>query len=271
MKHSGWNPARRNRNIGTAKAGFGQNNRLVIPGSWHDIRVYWERLRDPVVVERDGFVVLVEPCAAGYVHAVTVDDAMHVLSLLPKEHTEGIRVIALRQPTRKQSILSGVWGRLAYFASFAQVEGPSIFLEARPIDDSYTLSRSMKPETAEELERLREDGHEVIGERRHWRIRTTPESVRATQLYRTLPHEVGHYVHYQREVLEASGGDYDDERRLQDLHFNRPTREKEDFAHRYAREFGKRMAQEGSLPFERLAEAASMRRLGLDPAWFGVS
>ena len=48
----GWNPSRRNRNIGTAKSGHGQNNRLVIPARWSDDRVFWEKLRDPIAVER---------------------------------------------------------------------------------------------------------------------------------------------------------------------------------------------------------------------------
>ena len=32
MNRRGYDPTRRNRNIGTAKAGHGQDNRLVIPG-----------------------------------------------------------------------------------------------------------------------------------------------------------------------------------------------------------------------------------------------
>ena len=32
----GWNPVRRNRNIGTAAPGHGENNRLVIP--WRGLR-----------------------------------------------------------------------------------------------------------------------------------------------------------------------------------------------------------------------------------------
>jgi hypothetical protein len=32
---------------------------LVIPGSWTDPRVYWERLRDPVHVEADGYTLLI--------------------------------------------------------------------------------------------------------------------------------------------------------------------------------------------------------------------
>lgn len=51
MKRPGYNPTRRNRKIGTKHAGFGQNNKLVIPWAWADDRIFYERLVDPVIVE----------------------------------------------------------------------------------------------------------------------------------------------------------------------------------------------------------------------------
>lgn len=51
MKHRGWNPTRRNRNIGTSKSGYSQNNKLVIPEPWHDLsKIFWECLVNPVVI-----------------------------------------------------------------------------------------------------------------------------------------------------------------------------------------------------------------------------
>ena len=271
MKRSGWNPARRNRNIGTTKSGHGLDNRLVIPESWRDPRVYWERLKDPVSVDDSGFTVLIEPCADGFAHAVTVDDVLRVLSFFPHEDIARIRAVALRKPTRKQRILSCVWGRLAYFASFGGTTGPAIILEAQPVNDVFELPRSQTPDAAEELERLRSDGHEIVAQRRTWRIETSLESVRNTQLYRTLPHEVGHYVQYDRDVRQAANGDDDAQTRLQDIYFRKPSREKEDFAHRYAREFYESASAARRLPFDRLASPEQIRRFGLQPAWFGVS
>ncbi len=246
-------------------------NRLVIPESWNDPRVYWEKLRDPVTVERHGFTIVVEPCSPGFVHAATVDDVVRVLGLIPHEGIARIRAVALRQPTRKQRILACVWGRLAYFAELGTAEGPAIILEAQPVDGSVTWPRSMTPDVAEELERLRTDGHKVTGQRRHWRIESTLASVRTTQLFRTLPHEVGHYVQYDREVRQQAGDDAGTLMRLQDLYFTKPSREKEHFAHRYAREFFERMSDQRRVPFDRLVDVPRMKRVGLDPEWFAAS
>jgi hypothetical protein len=40
---AGRDPRRRNRNIGAAKQGHGQDNRMVIPEPWADRRVFYER------------------------------------------------------------------------------------------------------------------------------------------------------------------------------------------------------------------------------------
>jgi hypothetical protein len=269
VKRSGWNPNRRNRNIGTAKSGHGLANRLVIPDSWNDPRVFWEKLRDPVIVEQNGFTIVVEPTSPGFAHAVTVGDVLRVLGLIPHEDVQRIRAVALRQPTRKQRVLSCVWGRLAYFAELGTARGPTVIIEAQAINGSFQFPRSATPDRTEELDRLRADGHTVTSERRHWSIQTTLESVRSTQLYRTLPHEVGHYVHYDREVRIAAKGDVDEELRLQDMHFTKAGREKEDFAHRYAREFYENMSAQRRVPFERVLDTVRTARLGLDPIWFG--
>jgi hypothetical protein len=217
-----------------------------------------------------GFTILVEPCASGLVYALTVDDLVRMLGLLPADDFAPLRTIVLRQPTRKQRILSEVWGRLVYRADLGETKGPAVILEAQPRDLCMTWSRSLSPHGAEEIERLRADGHVVSGERR-WRIETSFEATRATQLFRTLPHEIGHYVHYQREVERPAGDDVDAWCALYDRYFSKPQREREDFAHRYAREVGERLAAAGSIPYPRIVDAANMRRWRLDPAWFGVA
>ena len=270
MKRAGWNPTRRNRNIGTERAGHGLANRLVIPDSWNDPRVYWAKLRNPVVVEAGGLSFFVEAPSAGCAHAVTLDDVLRVLGMLPPEHVRWIRAIVLRQPTRKQRILSCVWGRLAYFSKIGATEGPMIILEAQRIPGESRWSKSLQPDDAEELQRLREDGHEVVSGRRSWTVRSNLESVRATQLFRTLPHEVGHYVQYDAEVRQRAMDAPEEWTQLEDAYFSRPVREREDFAHRYAREFLERQVREGRLPFERCIDEVRMTQQKLDPTWFGA-
>jgi hypothetical protein len=230
----------------------------VIPESRRDRRVFWERLRDAVRLDINGFAFLVEPCRPGFVHAVTVDDAVHLLALLPPDDLATLRAIVFRQPTRKQRILSAVWGRLAYSAEIGAMHGPAVILEAHPLDHCYQHTRSLSPDEAEELDRLRADGH-LVSQGPRFRIQTSLTSTRATQLFRTLPHEIGHLVHYNREVRLRARGDF----------FTRPAREREDFAHRYAREVVAALSAAHRLPFPRLEDPRRMRRQGLDPAWFG--
>jgi hypothetical protein len=270
MKRAAWAPARRNRNIGTARSGHGLANRLVIPGSRNDPRNFWEKLHDPVCVEAGGFTLLVEPCLPGFVHPVTVDDALRVLGLFPSKDVARIRTLVFRQPTRKQRILSCVWGRLVYFATFRGGGGPAVILEAQEPAGQLEWPRSLAPDDADEIDRLRQDGHEITLGRRSWSIRMRLESIRATQLFRTLPHEIGHYVHYDRDVRQQAADDPGERLRLEKAYFGKPRREHEDFAHRYAQEFAEKWTRARRLPFERLADKRRLNRQGIRPAWFGL-
>jgi hypothetical protein len=138
------------------------------------------------------------------------------------------------------------------------------------VDDAVRVLGLFPPDDVEELERLRGDGHSVSGGRR-WKIQSSLGSIRSTQLFRTLPHEVGHHVQYDREVRLAAGGDPGAYEALEDRYFTKPQREKEDFAHRHAREFVERLSAERRVPFPRIADEARMRQWGLDPTWFGVA
>jgi hypothetical protein len=272
MQRPGYNPTRRNRNIGTDKAGYGQNNRLVIPEAWADDRLFYEKLVDPIEIEvpvRSVSVhIIVEPPQTGFVHACTIDDIVHVMRMIPVEHFAPIKVIVLRQPKRKERILSPVWGRLVYWSNIGVHSGPTIYLESQDIARAKKWTTSLDPDGARELERLLDDGHSVRFNRRHHLIASTPDSVRKTQLYRTLPHEIGHYVDYLRSVEEPSRDDYDRHYELSKLYWKKPPQEREAFAHRYADEFRARMTREGRLPFERIVDEAAMRRQGLLPEWF---
>ncbi|MBN2496868.1 MAG: hypothetical protein JXR96_19920 [Deltaproteobacteria bacterium] len=126
----------------------------------------------------------------------------------------------------------------------------------------------------QELDRLEEEADESHFDGRHHRLTFGPEAVRKVQLYRSLAHEVGHLVHYQREVDIPAKMDSEDLElweRLHDAFFCRAQREREDFAHRYSVTWRRRLVEQGIIPFDRQADAEAMRAEGLDPSDFGSS
>jgi hypothetical protein len=265
MRRSGWDARRRNRNIGTAKAGRGQDNQMTLPDKWMGVKwtQFHERLNNPVSLQRSihghDITFLVEPVQPGFFHACTPADIVKILELLPQKHIEGIDLIVLRQPKRKERILEPVWGRLRYWVEIQQYSGAAIYLEANRADSVNHWSKSLSSDSVQELERLIEDGHQVTSESRQYVIQMTADSIRTTQLYRTLPHEVGHYVDY---LLST------DEEGSDDLFWSKPSKDKEDFAHRYAREFVERERAAGNIPFQRQLDGAALLAEGLSVSWF---
>ena len=263
---------RRNRNIGTGKSGHGQDNRLVVPEPWADARRFWERIRKPVLVERtvcgQALPFVVEAPRPPFLHPCTVDDLAELIDLLPSSDIRGIAFVALRQPTKKQALLSLVWGRLVYHAEVAGLSGPALILEAQRFPGSVRWPKSLQPWDAAELDLLRSDGHIVSDEVRFYRVASEPTAMRATQLFRTVPHEVGHYLDYRQRVLDTRSSEQEFKRNL-DLFWSRPAREREEFADRYAREFrDKRVSR---VPFPHRFDAVRIKRDGLEPAWFQAS
>jgi hypothetical protein len=123
--------------------------------------------------------------------------------------------------------------------------------------------RSHWSRTTEELEPLRADGHRITTTRHEHLIHTGLAAARATQLYRTLPHEIGHWVNYKDKVIMASGGAEASEDELSERYCRRPAAEREAFGHRYADELGARLRVTGQIPFERIFGPVSLRHDGL--------
>jgi hypothetical protein len=202
-------------------------------------------------------IFIVEETSGGCVHACSIDDVRHVLAHLPAADWEGLDTFVLRQSTRKQRTLRPAWGRLLYFADLgapgraAKRKGPAVLLEAVNCEAKLKWPSSLHPDDQAELDRLREDGHIVEQIRRQHVFSMTREAVRATQLYRTLLHEIGHWVDWLNKVERPSeyGGDFD---ALREAYFQRPRDEREAFAHRYADEIRERLTRFGVIPFERL-------------------
>ncbi len=206
MRRAVFRPERRNRNIGPAKQGHGQDNRLVVPDGRHDVRWSDSRLTAAISVDRviNGRTLrfLVEPPRRDSAHACTLDDIAQLLLLLPPSDHEGISVIVLRQPTRKQEILRGAWGRLVW--SFGDL-GTAIVLDTVSPGTKLALPRSSGPADMAEMDRLREAGFPVVETRRAYELTMTLDAVRALQLFHTLLHEMGHFADHEARRRAGDG------------------------------------------------------------------
>ena len=253
---SGYNPSRRNRKIGTAAHGYGQDNELVIPSLLHGERRWAETLKSFKAVTESvsgrKVTFIVENPSPGSDHCCSILDVCHVLKHIPFDDWHGLTTFVFRQPTRKQRIIAPVWGRLFYSADFGSLNrnlplaGPTIILEAVRAGETFKWGKGLRPQDAHELERLRSDGHGIVSSARQHLITTTAESVRSTQLFRTLLHEIGHWVDFLAKV-ERAKGDYGE---LIDQYFARPHDEREAFAHRYADETFLKLFKSGIFPFD---------------------
>jgi hypothetical protein len=103
------------------------------------------------------------------------------------------------------------------------------------------------------LERLKEDGHEIVTTKHGHRINVRLESIRATQLYRTLLHEIGHSVDNDRDPIA----------------FDRKSPlEKGTFARQYADKLRERLIRFGIIPFARIFDRKTIARDGLSVSDF---
>ena len=262
MTKSGYNPVRRNRNIGTPKQGRGRTNAMTIPAVCHCERNWWENLGPFVVSEQSvgphKITFILEQTRESCVHACTIDDICHILSLVPSSDMESLDTVVMRQPTRKQELVNPAWGRLAYSADLGRPgkktrrSGPAVFLEAKNPTEVWKWSRKLCPEDALELDRLRADGHRVEDTGKRFIFRSDLESIRATQLYRTLLHEVGHWVDWLEKVVRPAKDDYAKYEVLADRYFARPKKEREGFAHQYADKLRRNLTAEGRIPFQQI-------------------
>lgn len=164
--------------------------------------------------------------------------------------------VVMRQPTRKQRILHHVWGRAVFHFDLAENRGAAVMLEAQTIKP-FAWTDSLGPDSRQELDRLRADGHDVRRVKRGFQVHPTGASLRNTMLYRTLLHEIGHHVDFRKCSVDEWA--------------SKLPREKEYFAHRYATELAASLRLRGVLPFDGLFDPASMLREGLQPQWFGES
>ncbi len=273
----GRNSTRRNRNIGTSASGHGRDNRMEIPDRrgliwyWRDLGKY--RTVQKMICGREVRFV-VESTNRGCAHACTVEDIAWLLSHLPAQDWEGLSLFVLRQPKRKEEVLSGTWGRLAYGGTFGRpqdgmVEGPAVLIEAMPPNYKFTLNASLGPAGQLELGRLHRDGHTITRRGSRFVVQCSFDSIRSTQLYRTVLDEIGHWLDWlqkvSRPIAPPDIGENEWQWR-QDLELEydrRAPREREAFANQYADRMWDRLTAAGVIPFERI-----MTFDGLDAADF---
>lgn len=253
----GWNPIRRNKHVGTKANGHGSNNKLVIPESWHESKRFYECLKSYVLVTRAvgnrDLHFFVEPTKQNWFYPCTIDDICAILAHCPLDDISVFDFIVLRQPTRKQHILSPVWGRAIFSFDISSYSGTAIILEAQSLAPIIWGS-SIRTEFSREIDRLRADGHEVCRTRRDIKIHVTPNSLRNTLLYRTLLHEIGHHIDYKR----WSESEW----------CNRTRTEKEDYAYRYADKIFQTLQRKGIVPFKPIFSLQSFEKDRLSLDWF---
>jgi predicted SprT family Zn-dependent metalloprotease len=127
-------------------------------------------------------------------------------------------------------------------------------LEAVELNKKITWNKSQSPDDQKEFERLKKDGHVFLDHKRNFTSLLNIENVRNTQLYRTLLHEFGHYVHYL-EVVERAGNDDDDfeEWETRDDSYHKIQKDvKEKYAHKYADELFDKLLEKKIVPFDML-------------------
>lgn len=266
----GWNSSKRNRKIGTEDQGFKRRNDFDIPASWHDDRIFWQKLKDPVAlpctIGSHAFTVLVEPTHRDYRHHVSISDLLRLVRHIPQDHRRDITVFAFRQPKRKEAIFAPAWGRMGYLADFGRYSGPSVLLEAQPVNFTYKIENNLSADMMRELALLEQEGHDVRLTKRHFAIQSPLEAIRRTQLFRTLIHEIGHYVDYLEKVGQlGEAPDATDD--LQDRYFARPVMEREHFAEKYAASVRGELGAKGIIPFDPLPMSVE-HRSKLNPEWF---
>ena len=218
---------------------------------------YWENLggysHETHLIQGRKIHFVVERCREGHEHACTVDDVATMLEFVSGADLQGLQLFVFRQPKHKEELLRGNWGRMAYDTTIGRPQdggpfrGSAVFLEAIRTPYRFWLNASLGPLGSAELARLREDGHSITRRGSRYLIECGLESVRNTQLYRTVLHEIGHWVDYLEKVERPGKSNTE--------YFNRPSVERERYAHAYADKLGAKLRAAGLIPFDRIVTA----------------
>ena len=153
-----YNPTRINKNIGTAKQGYGQDNEMTIPYSYAKQKSFYENFADYKTVKKvingQEFLFIIEQTRPGYEHACSIDDITKVIAHIPSQDYGDLKFFVLRQPKRKEEILSPAWGRWIPSYSFKNESRPAIIIEAQDYTKILKWDRRLAVEDWKELERM---------------------------------------------------------------------------------------------------------------------
>lgn len=257
MQKPGWRPERRNRKIGTPAAGYSKQSDMRIPQSWPDrhghFSAYYEwaepDFAQKVVITGKPVLFIFEVPREGFTYGCTPADILHLFSLIPLEEWQPTDFILFRQPTRKQTLLKPVWGRCIYRAEVFGKDGSAIVIEAQKVGAKLVWPRKCKLEDRDELERLKQDGHQFESDKRRHVATLTQETIRSTILYRTFLHELGHWENYRQDVLNPQTRISKHRTRAEDLYYSRPASERESFAHSFAQKLEAYLKARNEIPF----------------------
>ena len=248
------NPTRRNRNIGTENQGFGQNNKMKIATPYGELKSFYERLenyqKESRIINDHEFLFITEQTRENSVHSCSINDLERIIQNIPSQDYGELKFIVRRQPKRKEEIISPVWGRLIYSYEFEDDYSPAIILDAIDLTKKFKWTKKQNIEDQKEFERLKNDGHIFEENKREFITDFTFKESRNTQLYRTLIHEFGHYVHYLNSTLVSDDENFSERERLEEIYFNLPKSEKEKYAHKYADDLIIKLQNQKIIPFE---------------------
>ncbi len=177
--------------------------------------------------------LMIEDTRPGFTYGRVPDAALPVLQKLAEAGFVLPDLLVFRQPTEKQISQLPVWGRMQFWAELSVQghpgpQGSALMIDAQRVGSEFSWPRKLTLADQEELARLSDDGHQVSKERRGYQICLTEEGIGNTLFRRTLLHELGHWVDYLRHSGQKDDGE---------TFFQRPSREREAFAHRFAREW----------------------------------
>lgn len=228
------NNTRRSRNIGTSKQGHGQNNKLKTQDFFAEKLTEYTKYE--ATINGHEFLFIIEKLQDGFLYSCSIDEVANCLTKVPSTDYGDLKFIVFRQPKRKERILSSVWGRLVYYYEFEGQSFPAIILESFKVGEKLKWTKKLSVPQSKELELLQEEGHNFIDKGKYYEVVLEFDAVRNTQLNRTLFHEIGHYVHYLQVVNKPATEDEDFEEweNRYNRYFSTPSREKEEFANKYA-------------------------------------
>lgn len=81
------NNTRRNKNIGTAKQGHGQNNKLTIAEPYSTSKYFYERLNEYTktkrIIKGHEFVFIIEKTRDNSIHSCSIKDVQTIIEQIP--------------------------------------------------------------------------------------------------------------------------------------------------------------------------------------------